>query len=61
MLDDNPALERSVHNRFRYLEPLNHLQVELLRQFRAGDERDKVKRGILLTMNGLATALRNSG
>ena len=41
LLDDNPALERSVHNRFPYLEPLNHLQVELLRQFRAGDERDK--------------------
>jgi phosphoenolpyruvate carboxylase len=61
LLDDNPALERSVHNRFPYLEPLNHLQVELLRQFRAGDEQEKVKRGILLTMNGLATALRNSG
>ncbi|HEY5858458.1 MAG TPA: phosphoenolpyruvate carboxylase [Aldersonia sp.] len=61
LLDDNPALDRSVHNRFPYLEPLNHLQVELLRQFRAGDEREKVKRGILLTMNGLATALRNSG
>ncbi|GGG09495.1 phosphoenolpyruvate carboxylase [Rhodococcoides trifolii] len=61
LLDDNPALARSVFNRFPYLEPLNHLQVELLRQFRAGDEREQVKRGILLTMNGLATALRNSG
>ncbi|MBD0321789.1 MAG: phosphoenolpyruvate carboxylase [Aldersonia sp.] len=61
LLDDNPALARSVFNRFPYLEPLNHLQVELLRQFRAGDDRDAVKRGILLTMNGLATALRNSG
>ncbi|MGU3433222.1 phosphoenolpyruvate carboxylase [Actinomycetes bacterium M1A6_2h] len=61
LLDDNPALARSVFNRFPYLEPLNHLQVELLRQLRAGDEREQVKRGILLTMNGLATALRNSG
>ncbi|WP_068271136.1 phosphoenolpyruvate carboxylase [Aldersonia kunmingensis] len=61
LLDDNPALARSVFNRFPYLEPLNHLQVELLRQFRAGDDRETVKRGILLTMNGLATALRNSG
>ncbi|WP_066903734.1 phosphoenolpyruvate carboxylase [Millisia brevis] len=61
LLADNPALARSSHNRFPYLEPLNHLQVELLRRYRAGDEEDLVKRGILLTMNGLATALRNSG
>jgi phosphoenolpyruvate carboxylase len=58
---DNPALERSVYNRFPYLEPLNHLQVELLRRYRAGDDSDHVRRGIQLTMNGLATALRNSG
>ncbi|MFE3292384.1 phosphoenolpyruvate carboxylase [Rhodococcus sp. NPDC059234] len=58
---DNPALERSVYNRFPYLEPLNHLQVELLRRYRAGDDSDRVRRGIQLTMNGLATALRNSG
>lgn len=58
---DNPGLGRSVHNRFPYLEPLNHLQVELLRRFRAGDDSDQVRRGIQLTMNGLATALRNSG
>ncbi|QBJ98380.1 phosphoenolpyruvate carboxylase [Rhodococcus sp. ABRD24] len=61
LLEDNPALERSVHNRFPYLEPLNHLQVELLRRYRAGDGSDAVRRGIQLTMNGLATALRNSG
>ena len=61
LLADNPALARSVFNRFPYLEPLNHLQIELLRRFRAGDEEDLVQRGILLTMSGLATALRNSG
>lgn len=58
---DNSGLERSVHNRFPYLEPLNHLQVELIRRYRSGDESDQVRRGIQLTMNGLATALRNSG
>ncbi|MCJ0902381.1 phosphoenolpyruvate carboxylase [Rhodococcus sp. ARC_M6] len=58
---DNSGLERSVHNRFPYLEPLNHLQVELIRRYRSGDEGDQVRRGIQLTMNGLATALRNSG
>ncbi|MDH6678899.1 phosphoenolpyruvate carboxylase [Rhodococcus sp. LBL1] len=61
LLWDNPALDRSVHNRFPYLEPLNHLQVELLRRYRGGDDSDGVRRGIQLTMNGLATALRNSG
>lgn len=61
LLWDNPSLDRSVHNRFPYLEPLNHLQVELLRRYRSGDDSDNVRRGIQLTMNGLATALRNSG
>ncbi|MEV1132964.1 phosphoenolpyruvate carboxylase [Rhodococcus coprophilus] len=61
LVADNPALERSLHNRFPYLEPLNHLQVELLRRFRAGEDTEQVRRGIQLTMNGLATALRNSG
>jgi phosphoenolpyruvate carboxylase len=61
LLADNPALARSVFNRFPYLEPLNHLQVELLRRHRAGDTDELVQRGILLTMSGLATALRNSG
>ena len=41
--------------------PLNAIQLEMLRRYRAGDSRDKVRRGIQLTMNGLATALRNSG
>ncbi len=61
LLADTPALARSVFNRFPYLEPLNHLQVELLRRYRSGDTDELVQRGILLTMSGLATALRNSG
>ncbi|MEV6390955.1 phosphoenolpyruvate carboxylase [Nocardia xishanensis] len=61
LLADNRSLAESIHNRFPYLEPLNQMQVELLRRLRAGDDSELVKRGILLTMNGLATALRNSG
>ncbi|AKU17554.1 phosphoenolpyruvate carboxylase [Luteipulveratus mongoliensis] len=61
LLWDNAGLKRSVFNRFPYLEPLNHLQLELLHRYRAGDESEQLRRGILLTMNGLATALRNSG
>ncbi len=61
LLADNPMLARSVRRRFPYLLPLNIIQLEFLRRHRAGDERDVVSRGIQLTMNGLATALRNSG
>lgn len=61
LLDDNPALARSVRGRFPYLEPLNVLQVELLRRHRAGETDPDIRTGIQLTMNGLATALRNSG
>ena len=61
LLADNPALARSVRRRFPYLLPLNIIQLEMLRRHRAGDARQAVSRGIQLTMNGLATALRNSG
>ena len=60
-LEANPALARSIRNRFPYLDPLNHLQVELVKRYRAGEVDDKVKRGIHLTINGLAAGLRNSG
>jgi phosphoenolpyruvate carboxylase len=61
LLEDNPALERSIRNRFPYLDPLNHLQVELLRRYRAGDTDSRTQRAIWLTINGLAAGLRNSG
>ncbi|MGY1841047.1 MULTISPECIES: phosphoenolpyruvate carboxylase [unclassified Modestobacter] len=61
LLADNPSLARSIRNRFPYLEPLHHLQVEMLRRRRAGDDDDLVRRCIQLAINGVATALRNSG
>ncbi|MGH8687613.1 MAG: phosphoenolpyruvate carboxylase [Burkholderiales bacterium] len=61
LLGDNPALARSIRNRFPYLDPLNHLQVELLRRFRAGDTDERTRRAIHLTINGVAAGLRNSG
>jgi phosphoenolpyruvate carboxylase len=60
-LEANPSLARSIRNRFPYLDPLNHLQVELLKRHRAGDRADRVRRGIHLSINGLAAGLRNSG
>ena len=61
LLQANPALARSLRNRSPYIDPLNHLQVTLLRRFRAGESDDVVKRAILLTLNGIAAGLRNSG
>jgi phosphoenolpyruvate carboxylase len=60
-LEDNPALARSIRNRFPYLDPLNHLQLELLKRHRAGDAQERVRNGIHLSINGLAAGLRNSG
>jgi len=61
LLDLNPLLKRSIRNRFPYIDPLNHLQVELLRRYRAGETDERVQRGIHLTINGIAAGLRNSG
>jgi phosphoenolpyruvate carboxylase len=61
LLYDNPTLARSIRDRFPYLDPLNHLQVELLRRYRGGQTDERTKRGIHLTINGLAAGLRNSG
>ena len=60
-LADNPALARSIRNRLPYLDPLNHLQVELLARHRAGRSDDRTRRAIHLTINGIAAGLRNSG
>ena len=60
-LADNPALARSIRNRYPYLDPLHVMQVELLRRYRAGDHDELVERGIQLTINAIATGLRNSG
>jgi phosphoenolpyruvate carboxylase len=61
LLADNPLLERSIRNRFPYIDPLNHLQIDLLRKHRAGVDDPKILRGIQLTINGIAAGLRNSG
>lgn len=59
LLERNPLLARSIQNRFPYLNPLNHVQIELLKRHRAGDK--SVVEAIHLTINGIAAGLRNSG
>ncbi|HTQ33119.1 MAG TPA: phosphoenolpyruvate carboxylase, partial [Stellaceae bacterium] len=61
LLEANPMLARSIRNRFPYMDPLNHMQIELLRRYRAGDGDEDVVTGIHLTINGIAAGLRNSG
>src|SRR5580700_3196403 len=61
LLESNPLLARSIRNRFPYLDPLNHMQIELLKRYRTGDPDENVVTGIHLTINGIAAGLRNSG
>lgn len=60
-LEKNPLLTRSIHNRFPYIDPLNHLQVQLLKRHRNHVDNPKILTGIQLTINGIAAGLRNSG
>jgi phosphoenolpyruvate carboxylase len=61
LLEKNPALDASIRLRLPYIEPLNLLQVELLKRYRAGENDARVGEGIHLSINAVATALRNSG
>jgi phosphoenolpyruvate carboxylase len=65
LLESNPALARTIRNRLPYLDPLNHLQVELIKRHREGKRgaagSERVKRGIHLTINGISAGLRNTG
>ena len=64
-LESNPSLARSIEHRFPYLDPLNHLQVELMRRYRQRKEGDpenaRIQTGIHISINGVAAGLRNTG
>ena len=60
-LASNPALARSNRHRFPYIDPLHLLQVELVRRWRAGQNDDRLKNGIHISINGIAAGLRNTG
>ncbi|MEO1729368.1 MAG: phosphoenolpyruvate carboxylase [Pseudomonadota bacterium] len=61
LLENSPRLDASIRLRLPYIEPLNLLQLELLKRHRAGDEDERISEGIKLSINAIATALRNSG
>ncbi len=60
-LANNAALQRSIRHRFPYIDPLHHLQVELIRRYRAGNVDERLRRGIHISINGIAAGLRNTG
>jgi phosphoenolpyruvate carboxylase len=60
-LASNAALARSIRHRFPYIDPLHHLQVELVRRWREGQADERERRGIHLAINGIAAGLRNTG
>jgi phosphoenolpyruvate carboxylase len=60
-LAGNAALARSIRHRFPYIDPLHHLQVELVRRWRQGQADERARRGIHLAINGIAAGLRNTG
>ena len=61
LLEHNQPLFNSIGLRLPYIEPLNLLQIELMKRHRAGENDPQIKEGIQLSINAIATALRNSG
>jgi phosphoenolpyruvate carboxylase len=61
LLDNNPDLAAIIRSRLPYIDPLNHLQIELIRRRRLGDDDEAVREGVHLTINGIAAGLRNTG
>ena len=67
LLADNPVLQASLRERFAYIDPLNYLQIDLIRRYRAAQQDDsaepdkRMRAAIHLTINGIAAGLRNSG
>ena len=61
LLETNPDLAAIIRSRLPYIDPLNHLQIELIGRRRSGDDTPEVREGIHLTINGVAAGLRNSG
>jgi phosphoenolpyruvate carboxylase len=61
LLDEEPTLRTTLEIRENYLEPLHHLQIELLGRYRRGEDDPALERALLLTINGIAAGMRNTG
>lgn len=61
LLENSPSTENALRLRLPYVEPLNLLQVELIKRHRSGETDTRIEQGIQLSISAIATALRNSG
>jgi phosphoenolpyruvate carboxylase len=61
LLEENPVLRRSINVRNPYVDPINLVQVELLRRLRDTGEDGRIRDALLVTINGIAAGMRNTG
>ncbi len=61
LLQHSPDLAATIRSRLPYIDPLNHLQIDLIARRRKGDQSEITREGILLSINGVAAGLRNTG
>ena len=61
LIEDNPVLRRSIDVRNPYVDPINIVQVELLRRLRAQSDDDLLVEALAMTVNGVAAGMRNTG
>jgi phosphoenolpyruvate carboxylase len=61
LLEDNPVLRRSIDVRNPYVDPINLVQVELMRRLRSGDDDERLRHAFMVTVNGIAAGMRNTG
>jgi phosphoenolpyruvate carboxylase len=61
LLEENQVLQRSINVRNPYVDPINLVQIEVLRRLRGGDEDQRLRDAFVVTVNGIAAGMRNAG
>jgi phosphoenolpyruvate carboxylase len=61
LLEENPVLRRSINVRNPYVDPINLVQVEVVRRLRQGDADPRLRHAFMVTVNGIAAGMRNTG
>jgi phosphoenolpyruvate carboxylase len=61
LLEGNPVLRRSIDVRNPYVDPINLVQIEVVRRLRQGDHDPRLHDAFVVTVNGIAAGMRNTG